>query len=421
MSITIRVDNIVLREMFRSILCIVNAITKKTIILVGPIDWFNLLNSRGNSYWYLTSRFEYMYTRFEYINSRQTHALLIAHNNNYINNYINANFLCFHLSQGYDEKIHSSEVEISKSVSKHLNLSLARGTLSQSPSDLIDILPDAASYIVRDFLPGLLPLTRLLPMWQEALNSEEYEQCVLLTLLQVLRAVKYLYCNGIVHRDLGIDTLFAISHGSDCIIKLGGFQYSLYRPGPLSATTFVYAFHELHWLGGVDTRLPPEIMDTPENVHTLDYAHTDCFAIGCLIYDLVTGVNPFDDNPRLVYVGYSDDDLPHFPVTTKLSTHLQTLAHLLLRRDPHRRLGVSDALLLVQSMLWLPNSWIEESASKSNIEEHLLILKGSLLATIAKLEEGESIPLELVLKAEFLSSCSPSDLVRAYAVFSAKA
>ena len=281
----------------------------------------------------------------------------------------------------------------------------------------MDMLPDAASYIVRDALPGLTPLNKLLPMWQEALDSEKYEQCVLLTLLQVLRSVKHLYCNGVVHRDLGIDTLVAVNDGSNCIIKLGGFQYSLYRPGPLSATTFVYAFHELHWLGGVDTRLPPEIMDTPENMHTLDYANTDCFAVGCLIYELLTGTNPFDENPQLVYVGYSDDDLPIFPITTKMSNHLRTLAHRLLRRDPHKRLGVSDALILVQSMLWLPPSWIEESASKSAIEDHLLVIKGCLLAKLAQREESESIPLELILKAEFLSSCSPSDLVRAFAVF----
>lgn len=302
-----------------------------------------------------------------------------------------------------------------------MNLSLAKGMLSQTPTDLIDILPEAMSYIVRDHSLELVPLHKLLPEWQKSLNPDEYEKHILITLLQVLRAVKHLYCNGIVHRDLGVDTIYAInsSHTKESIncavVKLGGFQYSLYRPGPLSATTFVYAFQELDWLGGADTRLPPEIMDTPENSHALDYANTDCFAVGCLIYELITNTNPFDEKPQLVYVGYSDDDLPKFPKTTKMSINLQTLAHRLLRRDPHKRLGVFDALTLIQSMLWLPAAWFHESASNEVIQNHLLLLKGSLMAEIALCKD--KLPLELVLKSDFLSSCSASDIVRAFAVF----
>lgn len=304
-----------------------------------------------------------------------------------------------------------------------MNLSLAKGILSQTPTDLIDILPESLSYVIRDHLQELVPLQKLLPEWQKSLNPDEYERHILVTLLQVLRAVKRLYCNGIVHRDLGVDTVYAVTSSStessdaaaSSVIKLGGFQYSLYRPGPLSATTFVYAFQELDWLGGADTRLPPEIMDTPENSHALDYANTDCFAVGCLIYELITDTNPFDDKPQLVYVGYSDDDLPEFPKTTKMSINLQTLAHRLLRRDPHRRLGVHDALTLIQSMLWLPSAWFQESVSNEVIQNHLLLLKGSLMAEIALCKD--ELPLELVLKSDFLSSCSASDIVRAFAVF----
>lgn len=305
-------------------------------------------------------------------------------------------------------------------IGPHLNLSLIHGLLPQAPADFADFLPESVSFAVCDVRPEAGRLSMVVPQWRTTLAPDEYEECILMTLLQVLRALRYLYNNGIVHRDLSLDSLHAQTNDMDTVIKLVDFRYALHRSGPLSATTFVYTYSELQWLGGAESRLPPEILDTPDNAHTLDYAHTDAFATGCLIYDLMSGANPFDIDSKLVYSGYRDCDLPDFPIRTQLSAHLKRLAQMLLRKDPKRRLGISDALLLVQIMLWLPEAWLDTPTSSLDIENHLVLMKASVLAGFAAqshTDTSKKVPLEVLLKTEFVSSCSVSDLVRTLAVF----
>lgn len=303
-----------------------------------------------------------------------------------------------------------------KSLSPHLNLSFLQGTLNQAPVDYTDFLPNSNQFIVRDSSSGQVPLERILPKWHKLLSEDEYTQAVLLILVQVLRGLKYMYNNGIVHRDVGLESLLAWTHETGCIIKLCNFSYALYRPGPISATSFVFAYHELSWLGGVESHLPPEIVDTPASANTLDYSHTDSFAVGCLVYELMTGSSPFDKDPLLVYNNYTSDDIPGFAKGSRLLQYLEQFAHLLLTRDSLKRLGISDALLLIQSMLWLPHSWLEHSIPKQAIEDHLTYLKGTILAELAQQSNHNLLPLETLLKADFLISCNPSDLIRALAV-----
>ena len=313
--------------------------------------------------------------------------------------------------------MHSTELQIAHSIDTHLNISLARGILSSAPADMVDLLPLADQYVVRDSSSLLTSLREVIPMWRMELNEEDYLHRMLVVLLQVLRGLSFLYSNGVVHRDIGLDSLLVKEENGDHVIKIGSFQYALHHPGPLSATSFIYAFHELQWLGGTDACLPPEIMDTADNAQTLNYAHTDCFAIGCLIYELMTGENPFEQDSQLVFSRYHDEDLPPFPQRSPLALHLRRLACMLLRRDPIRRLSASDALLMVEVMLWLPLHWLEHTVTNTEVCAQLLISKSSVLAGLAKRKDGEVVQLEEILKAEFLSSCCSADLVRTIAVF----
>lgn len=310
------------------------------------------------------------------------------------------------------------EMRISRNMGPHLNLDLIQGCLPEAPLDVLDIVPPAIQYAIRDSPPSNVLLSELLPLWQADLNEEEYEQCVLMTVLQVFRGLRDLYNNGVVHRDLGLDSLCVQTHQGNSIIKICHFQYALHRPGPLSATSFIYAFHELKWLGGADSKLPPEIMDTPNNVQTLDYAHSDCFAAGCLLYELLLGENPFERDSNLVYSQYKEADLPTCTGHSTTTTHLFHLARLLLRRDPANRINISDALLILQTILWLPKSWLDSVADMEEVRERLSLMKASLMSQLAnRICRNESAPLELLLKAEFLSMCSPTELMRTLAVF----
>ena len=315
--------------------------------------------------------------------------------------------------QGEEDGV-KREVEFSRRLQPFPHLSLVRAALDPPPPS--SSLPPSFRYLLRDCTHGGL-LAELLPTKRKVLSPEAYVELVLLCLVQVFSALQYLYSNGVCHRDVGLDCLYVTHYGSDWLVRLGNFRYALHRPGPVTAASFVYGFHELKWLGGADSRLPPEVMDTPGDTQTIDYSHTDCFAAGCLIYEMMGMVNPFEHNPDLVYRQYSEQDLPSMVISTVLTHHLHQLACLLLSRDPNHRLGASSALLISQALLWLPLSWFTEPISATTMQCHLNLEKALLVATLAGRDSGPA-PLPLLLKAKFLLHCDTAELLRALSLFS---
>ena len=300
----------------------------------------------------------------------------------------------------------------------HPHICLVRAILSTpepSPTPLPTapepslLTPLPTAYILRDCISGE-PLSQLLPKQKQLLSPEDYTQFVLLCLVQVFTALSHLHSNGVCHRDVGLDCLHAIPRGTHWLVRLSGFHYSLHRPGPVTATSFVYSYHELKWLGGADSRLPPEIMDTPANAQTLDYSRTDCFAMGCTMYEMMGLKNPFENDPDLVYQQYMEADLPRF---TPASPLLQHLADKLLRRDALRRPDACAALLITGAQLWLPQGWLREPVSETLVSNHLVYERARLVACLARTAPA----LPLILKAKFLSSCDAPELIRALSVF----
>ena len=280
---------------------------------------------------------------------------------------------------------------------------------------MVGLLPHADHYIVRDTLA--LTLRDKIPEWRRTLEEEQYVRTVLIVLVQVLRGLSHLYSNGITHRDISPDSILLEEKVEGYLVKIGGYHYALHHPGPVTVTTFIYTFDQLQWLGGCDACLPPEIMNTQEHAQTLNYAHTDCFAIGCLIYELMTGENPFEQDSQLVFSGYRDNNLPPFPQRSQGALHLHRLATMLVRREPSRRLSIQDGLVLVSIMLWLPSHWLLHLVTSTEVCGGLLMSKATTLAQLASRKNGEIVNIEQCLRAHFLSSCSATDIVRTIAVF----
>ena len=295
------------------------------------------------------------------------------------------------------------EIALSRLLAPHPHLSFVRAVLT-TPPPFLPSCSSPTSYIIRDCINGE-PLNQLLPKLRQSLSPEDYTKHVLLCLVQVFSALSYLHSNGVCHRDVGLDCLYATPHGDHWLVRLSAFDYALHRPGPVTATSFVYGYHELKWLGGADSRLPPEIMDTPEEAQTVDYSRTDCFAVGCIMYEMMGLKNPFESDPDLVYKSYTEADLPRF---THTSPFLQHLADLLLTRDPQRRLEASMALLITQAHLWLPGNRLREPVpAETQLSHHLVYERAQLVACLAK--TAPSLPL--LLKAQFLLSCDTSELI----------
>ncbi len=303
-----------------------------------------------------------------------------------------------------------AEVELSRELPPHLHTSLVRSLLLPPPQTLHNV-PQGSKYILRDCIDGGL-LSDLLGEKRKSLSPEAYIELVLLCLVQVLTALKHLHGNGVCHRDVGLDCLYATASGSEWLVRLGDFNYALRRRGPLTTSTFAYGYHELKWLGGADSRLPPEVMDTSKETQFLDYSRTDCFAVGCLIHELLGKGNPFELDPDLVYRQYTPEDLPPLPHSSPLSPYLEHLANLLLRREPSARIGPSTALLLTQSLLWLPTQWFSESTSEPLVRHHFSYEKAVMVTSMA---DGATHPpaLSTILKAHFLLSCDVTELLKA--------
>lgn len=307
------------------------------------------------------------------------------------------------------------ELALSHLLKPHSNISLVRTLLATPPSPAP--IPIAARYILRDCIDGG-PLCDVLREKRRTLPSHEYTELVLLSLVQVFAGLLHLYNSGACHRDLGLDCMHTTLCGPHHLIRITNFCYALHRPGPITATTFVYGYHELKWLGGTDSRLPPEIMDTPENAQTLDYSHTDCFSAGCLLYEMMGQENPFEQDSGLVYSHYSEQNLPPlFPSTTVHPSHLQRLAELLLQRLPASRPALSTALLLSQALLWLPQQWTREPVSEVQVRQHLDYQRAQEVAALAR-DSSATPPLPMLLKARFLASCDVLELIRALSLFS---
>ena len=270
-------------------------------------------------------------------------------------------------------------------------------------------------------------LSQLLPDLRRNLTPADYHQTLLLMLAQILTAVHYLHEVGVCHRDIGLDTLYASPRGSHWEVRLGDFRYALHRldtPDPPMA--FCYDYHELKWLGGTDSRLPPEIMHTMPGAQSLDYRYTDCFSVGCLLFESLGLSNPFETDPELVYRNYTVSDLPSLQYSSSIDTltahtsrmpHLHRLANLLVQHDPLKRPSPLTALRSVQVLLWAPEHWLHDPITDTQIVHQLAYDRAALVATLASEPMLPLPPLPLRLKAQFLSDCTVSEVLLAVSLF----
>ena len=306
-----------------------------------------------------------------------------------------------------DEPGVASEIEVCKALLPHPNLSLLRSVFSPSSAQKGHWL------VLRDCI-DLGPLAPLLLPHRAAMTPDAYCSLVLLCLVQVLSGVSALHSRGICHRDVGMETLHACSYGREWMVRLSNFQYALQRDSSAPATqAFVYSYQELRWLGGLDARLPPEIMDTPDSAQTLNYKGTDSFAVGCLMYEMFGRENPFESKPGMVYQCY-EEGLPPLPLpqaTPPCSPAVQSLCCQLLRRDVEERLSPPTALLVAQAISWLPKDWLtkgQQRPSEQQLEHFFRYQKVKALAQVAKSKGQVSLPL--LLEMDFLLHSGPKEL-----------
>lgn len=156
-------------------------------------------------------------------------------------------------------------------------------------------------------------------------------------IVRLARVLAYLHAEGIVHRDLKPENIFVGGGGRMTLLdfglasRLGGLRTE--RPSSV-ATTVEYAAPELLCGERVDERV-------------------DVYALGCVFYEMVTGVRPFEADSIDEIVRMHLDETPTCPsnLVTGVSWRLEDLIlDMLAKRPKHRpRNGAEVAARLSQA------------------------------------------------------------------------
>jgi eukaryotic-like serine/threonine-protein kinase len=145
-------------------------------------------------------------------------------------------------------------------------------------------------------------------------------------------ALAHLHSAGIVHRDLKPDNVFIRSDGSPILVDLGLAARFSGESGREALDPYVGPIGTLHYMAPEQIR--GEFVD----------ARADLYALGCILYECVTGEPPFFGLPPPAVLTAHLEQRPTSVASLgdDVSPRIDRLITRLLEKDPHRRLGYAD-------------------------------------------------------------------------------
>jgi len=143
--------------------------------------------------------------------------------------------------------------------------------------------------------------------------------------IKILQALEYIHANGIVHRDLKPENIMVDAEDNIKLIDFGIASDSAARR--LTYTSIGSA------LGTPDYISPEQVKGKRGD------ARTDIFAMGVILYEMLTGMLPFSGPSPLAVM---NDRLLNYPVPPRvadpsISPELQEVLYRALERDPRNR------------------------------------------------------------------------------------
>ncbi len=207
------------------------------------------------------------------------------------------------------------------------------------------VLPDDRSYLAMEFLrgPTLSKVISQGPM--DALRT-----CRIA--VQIARGLQAVHDKGIIHRDLKPDNIFLVEQdGQKDFVKIVDFGIATNRGtavkvdlNSLSAEKLgaeaQRAMKERHTLPGMVLGTPQYMSPEQTQGFELD-PRTDQYALGCIMYEMLTGIVPFDDGNFLtVMFGHASAPVPpmrqRLP-SIQLSESLEKVVMKTLAKEPAAR------------------------------------------------------------------------------------
>lgn len=197
-----------------------------------------------------------------------------------------------------------------------------------------DISATGVPYIVMELLDGE-NLAALVDRGQVAMDA------ILAICTQIASAVASMHRNGYIHCDIKPENVFVLYEQT----KDGWPQVKVIDYGVSRKTTD--AANDDGTIAGTPMYMPPEQWRGAPSTKS------DVYALGCLLYELCTGEQPFHGTlPQLMLL--HTEQLPQRPATyrSEMSATLEALIMRMLAKDPSMRPTMDEAEYTLARLAW---------------------------------------------------------------------
>ena len=156
---------------------------------------------------------------------------------------------------------------------------------------------NGTAYIIMEYIDGFLLKTFMRD------NKPLSEEDALAIITPVLTALKKIHDTGIIHRDISPDNIFLLEGGGVKIFDFGAARFDSHENGQLTAAIVKAGY------------APPEQYRSKSK----QGFYTDIYAIGAILYEMLTGEKPIESSDRNV----KDELKRPSKLGVKVSTHVE--------------------------------------------------------------------------------------------------
>ncbi|MFC1851246.1 tetratricopeptide repeat protein [candidate division CSSED10-310 bacterium] len=164
--------------------------------------------------------------------------------------------------------------------------------------------------------------------------SPEQLEHILLLMSRLCFPLAFLHGAGIVHRDLKPENVIVKPDGTPVLVDFG--LMTQYTEGSSREVLLVDRSCMGTILYMAPEQIKGEIVDS----------RADLYSLGCILYELLTGLPPFfgDSIQEIIYSHLHDLPLKPSHITAGIPQELDELIDILLTKNPRERLGYADSL-----------------------------------------------------------------------------